>query len=70
MRKIIFFVALLFVIWLFGRQTSMAQATASARPEGMVVDKSQAVIKGATVTITSKASGLTRTVATNDEGLY
>src|SRR5262245_63081955 len=70
MRKGIFFVALLLSIWSLGRQISFAQATASATLEGTVMDKSQAVIKGATVTITNKATGVTRSVITNDEGAY
>jgi Carboxypeptidase regulatory-like domain len=68
MRKNIIFVALSLLIWSFGQQTSFAQATASATLEGTVKDKSQAVIRGATVTITNKAMGLTRTTTTNDTG--
>src|SRR5438445_2306857 len=47
-----------------------AQATASASLAGSVVDKNQAVIRGATVTATNKATGLTRTATTNDSGEY
>src|ERR1700730_3758952 len=47
-----------------------AQATASASLSGMVVDKNQAVIKGATVTATNKANGQSRTATTNDSGEY
>ena len=47
-----------------------AQATASASLAGTVVDKNQAVIRGATVTATNKATGLTRTATTNDSGEY
>src|SRR5437667_6902454 len=46
------------------------QATASASLSGTVVDKNQAVIKGATVTVTNKATGQTRTATTNDGGEY
>src|SRR5215510_7577059 len=70
MRNNILFVVLLSAICLFGRQTSFAQATASATLEGTVTDKVQAVIKGATVTVSNKATGLTRTVSTNDVGVY
>src|SRR5215813_8377769 len=70
MRKNILFVVLLSAIWLLGPRTSFAQATASATLEGTVRDKAQAVIKGATVTVTYKATGVTRTVMTNDEGVY
>jgi len=47
-----------------------AQATASATLEGTVTDKAQAVIKGASVTITNKATAVSRTVTTNDTGSY
>src|SRR5262245_8460804 len=70
MRKNIFFVALSLLICSFGQQTSFAQATASATLEGTVTDKTQAVIKSATVTIINKATGVTRTTSTNDTGLY
>src|SRR5262245_42904197 len=70
MRKKITLVVLLSSIWLFGHQTSFAQATASATLEGTITDKAQAVIKGATVTITNKATSVTRSVMTNDEGAY
>src|SRR5215510_1698304 len=70
MRKSIIFVALFLLIWSFGQQTSFAQATASATLEGTVTDKTQAVIKSATVTITNKSTGVTRTTSTNDIGLY
>lgn len=70
MRKNILFVVLLLLTWSFGRQTSFAQATASATLEGRVTDKAQAVIKSATVTINNKATGITRTSSTNDTGSY
>lgn len=70
MRKNIFFVALSLLIWLFVRQTSFAQATASATLEGTISDKVEAVISGATVTINNQATGVTRTVTTNDKGAY
>jgi hypothetical protein len=70
MRKNIILVALSLLIWSFGQQTSFAQATASATLQGTVTDKTQAVIKSATVTITNKATGLTRTTSTNDIGVY
>src|SRR6266705_2453982 len=50
--------------------SASAQATASASLAGTVVDKNQAVIRGATVTATNKATGLTRTATTNDSGEY
>jgi len=47
-----------------------AQVTASANISGTVKDKNGAVIRSATVTITNKATGLSRTATTNDDGEY
>src|SRR5262249_39578445 len=47
-----------------------AQATASATLEGTVTDKAGAVIRGASVTITNKATGVSRAATTNDTGNY
>ena len=47
-----------------------AQATASGTIQGTVLDKSQAVVTGAEVVVTSKATGTTRMVTTNDTGTY
>src|SRR5262245_17634533 len=69
MRKKIFFVALLSLIWSFGQQISFAQATASATLEGTVKDKSQAVIRGATVTIYNKVTGVAGSTSTTDMGM-
>ena len=48
---------------------AFAQATASGTIQGTVIDQSQAVVPGAEVVITSKATGEKRTAATNGEGL-
>src|SRR2546422_6040584 len=58
------------VLVIAGYVTVFAQATASASLSGTVLDKNQAVIKGATVTATNKATGQTRTSTTNDSGEY
>jgi hypothetical protein len=50
--------------------SSFAQATASSSLEGTVIDIKQAVIPGASVTATNTATGLSRTVTTNDSGAY
>ncbi len=47
-----------------------AQGTASSSLSGTVLDKNGAVIKGGTVTVTNKATGQSRTAATNDNGEY
>ncbi len=50
--------------------TVFAQATASAALQGTIADASRAVIPGATVEVTNKATGLTRNATTNDAGSY
>jgi hypothetical protein len=46
------------------------QVTANASLQGTITDKSQAVISKAQVTITSKETGVSKTVTTNDTGAY
>src|SRR5258708_16706830 len=48
----------------------VGQPTATASLQGTIVDKSQAVLSGAEVTLTSKATGAVRTAKTNDLGAY
>ncbi len=55
---------------LLGCASMWAQSTASSNLQGIVTDKTQAVIKSAEVTLTSKATGATRTAQTNDSGEY
>ncbi len=47
-----------------------AQVTASASVEGTVKDIKEAVVPGATVTVTNVSTSLSRTAATGDEGTY
>jgi len=47
-----------------------AQVTASGAIGGTVKDKNQAVISNASVTVTNKATGSSRTTTTNDNGEY
>lgn len=49
---------------------AFAQANATANLEGTITDKNQAVVAGATVTVTSKSTGLARTATTNESGNY
>src|SRR5690348_196953 len=49
---------------------AFGQATASSGIQGTIVDKSQAAITGAEVTVTNKATGATRTTKTNELGAY
>src|SRR5690349_15216068 len=61
--------SLLFVI-ACGTGYIFGQATATGTLQGTVVDKSQAVVVGAEVVATFKATGTTRTATTNDSGSY
>src|SRR5829696_7401012 len=47
-----------------------AQVTASASVEGTVKDIKEAVVPGASVTVTNASTGLARTAATGEEGAY
>lgn len=49
---------------------SSAYAQTTAQLTGTVADASGAIISGAAVTLTDKATGLTRSVQTNNAGLY
>jgi outer membrane receptor protein involved in Fe transport len=48
----------------------LGQATATGTIQGTVTDQSQAVVPGAQVVATFKATGVTRTATTNDTGAY
>src|SRR5438046_2259918 len=50
--------------------SAFGQATASSGIQGTIVDKSQAAISGAEVTVMNKATGAVRTVKTNELGAY
>src|SRR6266545_6421420 len=63
-------IAISFFLMIAMCAVAFGQATASASLSGTVLDKNQAVIKGATVTATNKATGQTRTSTTNDSGEY
>ena len=69
MRKHFLLIAL---VALFGLLASnmFAQVTASAALQGRVLDKSGAAVPGAEVKISNKATGFTRTGASNSQGLY
>ncbi|HUK16368.1 MAG TPA: carboxypeptidase regulatory-like domain-containing protein, partial [Bryobacteraceae bacterium] len=62
--------ALVLFLFTFGAGDVFAQATASGTIAGTVFDQTQAVIVGADVAITSKATGDRRTATTNDFGNY
>ncbi|MBA4183627.1 MAG: carboxypeptidase regulatory-like domain-containing protein, partial [Acidobacteria bacterium] len=59
------------MIMLFSVGAAFAQAQAStADLRGLVTDPNDAIVPGATVTAKNAATGITRTVTTNDEGTY
>ena len=68
-RALVAALAALFVLSL-ACAASFAQATASSALEGTVTDIKQAIVQGATVTVTNKATGLSRTTQTGDSGTY
>ena len=59
------------IVLFFSVGSVLAQAQAStADLSGTVTDQQDAVVPGATVTVRSPATNITRTVTTNDEGRY
>ena len=69
-RKRCLFIALISGLTLLSCVCLWGQATATATLQGTVMDKSQAVIKSAQITITNKETGATRSLTTNDAGEY
>src|SRR5712692_3879248 len=63
---ILFFVISLLLL----TNSAFGQGTSSSALGGTVVDKNGAVIKGAAVTATNKATGQSRTATTGDSGEY
>ena len=63
-------VALLTVLTLAGTSVRVLAQSATGTIEGRVVDQSGAVLPGVTVTVTQADTGPTRTVDTDDEGLF
>ncbi|HWI67442.1 MAG TPA: carboxypeptidase-like regulatory domain-containing protein, partial [Nitrospiraceae bacterium] len=54
----------------FSANYLLNQATAAGTIQGTVTDKSNAVVSGAQVVATFKATGVTRTATTTDSGTY
>src|SRR5260370_11461660 len=65
-----FWITVLSCLLILSCTNLFGQATATASLQGTIVDKSQAVLSGAEVTLTSKATGAVRTAKTNDLGAY
>jgi outer membrane receptor protein involved in Fe transport len=57
-------------VTVFGASNGFSQATATATLQGTVTDKSSAVVAGAQVVATFKATGVVRTATTSDAGTY
>ncbi len=68
--KFMFALVFLLSFALFLATPVLAQMTNVGRISGTVTDASQGVIVGATITVTNEATGLSRTVTTNDQGFY
>lgn len=68
MKKVYLSVFSFLSLFVFASAIFAQQATATLT--GVVTDPNGAVIQGATVTATNKATNSTRTVTTNDEGYY
>ena len=58
------------VIGIVGAASAVAQATNSGDIRGTVTDSTGALLPGVTVTITNNATGVTKVLTTNSDGLY
>ena len=58
------------MLWVAMQSTVVAQMTVVGRISGTVTDTSNAVIPGATVTVTEEATGVSRTVTADSNGFY
>lgn len=70
MRKLTWLLFLGAVLISLGSGNAFGQATASSTLQGTVSDSTGAVVAGASVTITNRDQGWTRTTTTGDTGLY
>ena len=70
MKKLTWLLFLGAMLISLGSGNAFGQATASATLQGTVSDSTGAVVAGATVAITNKDQGWTRTTTTGDTGLY
>jgi outer membrane receptor protein involved in Fe transport len=69
-QKCTYVLLVVLFVAVFGSGYLCAQATATGTILGTVVDKSQAVVQGAQVVATFKATGFTRTATTDAAGSY
>src|SRR5437016_1079652 len=70
MRKLVQVLLVGLLLLSLGSGNAFAQATASATIQGTVTDKSGAVVSGAQVVAKNKATDVSRTATTSDEGYY
>jgi hypothetical protein len=70
MRRITVFALIAALAIVSSSSATFGQATASGTIQGTVLDKSESLITGAQVVITSKGTGATRTTSTSGEGTY
>ena len=63
-------IAATFLMLLLNCASLWGQAVATSSLQGTVMDKSQAMVSKASVTLTNKETGATRTATTNDSGEY
>ncbi len=61
---------LILLVALFSFSLTVAAQTSRGTVSGVVTDPSGAVVSGASITLTSAATGLSRTSTSNDEGFY
>src|SRR4030095_15469033 len=61
---------LLLVLSIFTSSSAFGQATATGTISGTVMDKSDSIISGAEVVITSRPTGASRTATSSDEGSF
>src|SRR6185312_8513584 len=69
-RKRWLFIALISSLMLLSCAAMWGQATANATLQGVVTDKTQAVIKSAQITAVNKATGAVHNTTSNDAGEY
>src|SRR3982750_1753419 len=61
---------LLLIVLFLACLPAKSQVTASSSLQGTVFDIKQAVLPGATITVTNKSTGLSRTATSNDTGSF
>src|SRR5499427_3871064 len=70
MKRFTVFAVFALLLGLCASPAVFAQATASGTIQGTVLDKSEAVVSGAEVVVTSKGTGVTRTITSSDTGYF